>query len=119
MKKIHLKKSSWDDGLGGIIFMISLIQLVIGVLFLIPPILGAIFFTLEVFDITSGGIASLDHLSVNWSGDSNAMSAAPIYLGLMAIAGTLIVHSAVHNFISTNNTYEGINGVSDIEISEE
>ncbi len=117
MKKIHLKRDA-DDGLVDITLTVGLIQLVIGVIFLIPPILGAVFFTLQVFGI-NGDVISLEELSTNWTGDRNAMSAAPIYLGLMAIAGTLIVHSALRNAISAGKSAEGIDAIKDIEISEE
>lgn len=116
MKKIHLKKES-DDFILGIAFWIGLVQLVIGIIFLIPPILGAIFFMLNVFGI--GGVVSLKELSANWTGDNNAMSAAPIYLGIMAIAGTFIVHSAIKNVIYAYKSVEGIDGINDIEITEE
>ena len=117
MKKIRLKKDA-DDGIVGIAVIVGLVQLIIGVIFLIPPILGAIFFTLQVFGV-NGDTISLRELSTNWTGDSNAMSAAPIYLGLMAIAGTLIVHSAIKNVISAGNSVEGLDAIKDIEITEE
>ena len=83
--------------------MIGVVQLLIGLIFLIPPILGAIFFICEVYGM-DGNIISLNRLSGNWTGDSGAMSAAPIYLGLMALAGSFIIHSAVKNFILSHFT---------------
>lgn len=117
MKKIRLKKEA-DDLIFAIAVIPGLVQLVIGIIFLIPPILGAIFFTLQVFGI-NGNVISLNELSASWTGDNNAMSAAPIYLGLMAIAGTLIVHSAIKNAISAGKSVEGLNAIKDIEITEE
>lgn len=117
MKKIHLKKGN-DNEVVGIAMIAGLAQLVIGIIFLIPPILGTFFFTLQVFGI-NGDVISLKELSVNWTGDSNAMSAAPIYLGLMAIAGTMIVHSAIKNFYYAIKVIDGLDGISDIEITEE
>jgi hypothetical protein len=85
----------------------------VGALFLIPPTLGVILFTLNVLGL-DGYIDSLDYLSVNWTGGDGAMSAAPIYLGLMAIAGTLMIHSACKNIISI--TDGSIGQIKSIEI---
>ena len=120
MKKIYLKKRNGDnkhDLYMFIVVVIGLVQLLFGVIFLIPPFLGAIFFTLDVFDI-GGRISSLHYLSANWTGDSNAMSAAPIYLGLMAIAGALIIHSAIKNIIETGKSVGGINAIREIEMED-
>jgi hypothetical protein len=117
MKKIHLKKRG-ERETDEIVSFIGFIELIIGIIFLVPPVLGAIFFTLPVFGVNND-VISLRYLSTNWTGDSNAMSAAPIYLGLMAIAGTFIVHSAIKNFISGVNSDGGLNGIEDIEITEE
>ena len=126
-KKLHLEKNLTEDNyenvevLTGFVYLVAIIQLIVGIIFLIPPILGTIFFTLAVFG-ASGDAISLSELSSNWTGDSNAMSAAPIYLGLMAIAGTLIVHSAINNLVShygSINKPMGIDAIDDIEITEE
>lgn len=95
--------------------MVWLAQLLIGFIFLIPPILGAVFFTLQVFGI-NGDVISLKHLSANWTNDKYSMSVAPIYLGLMAIAGSFISHSAIKNFLSFLRAEDGIDY---IEITEE
>ena len=77
----------------------------LGIFFLIPPILGVIAFVLCLFDIDSR-FSSLSDLSENWTNDFSSnggggMSAAPIYLGLMAIVGAyLIKNSARYIFIS-------------------
>ena len=127
MKKIHLEKNLTDENyeaaekIGNLVGSVAIIQLIIGIIFLIPPILGAIFFTLAMFG-ASGDAISLSELSTNWTGDSNAMSAAPVYLGLMAIAGTLIIHSAIKNLVSyfgSVKKYQGIDAIDDIEITEE
>lgn len=117
MKKIHLIKTD-NDGIVPVTLLIGLIQLVIGVIFLIPPTFGAIFFTLQMFGM-NGNVIGLKELSVNWTGSDNAMSAAPIYLGLMALAGSFIVHSAVKNLLSSLKHINGLDGITDIEITEE
>lgn len=120
MKKIYLIKHSGGNNHEMYMFVaivIGLVQLFFGVIFLIPPFLGVIFFTLDVFNI-GGKISSLHYLSTNWTGDSNAMSAAPIYLGLMAIAGTLIIHSAIKNIIDTGKSVGGINAIREIDMEE-
>lgn len=80
----------------------------LGIFFLIPPILGVIAFVLCLFDIDSH-FSSLSDLSENWTNDfswegGGGMSAAPIYLGLMAIVGAyLIKNSARYIFISEDS----------------
>ncbi len=76
--------------------------------FLIPPILGVIAFVLCLFDIDSH-FSRLSDLSANWTNDFSSnggggMSAAPIYLGLMAIVGAyLIKDSARYIFTSEDS----------------
>lgn len=74
------------------------LERVVGIIFLIPPALGVIFFLLSVFIFINriGDIPALDNLSSNWTGNYNTlgdshMSAAPIYLGLMAIAAAVLL----------------------------
>lgn len=79
----------------------------LGIFFLIPPILGVIAFVLCLFDFDSY-FAKMSNLSSDWTtnygfenGGGGGMSAAPIYLGLMAIVGAyLIKNSARYIFIS-------------------
>lgn len=71
------------------------IECIIGILFLIPPILGVLSFVLCLFDC-DWEFARMRNLSPNWTTDysidgGGGMSAAPIYLGLMALAGTWLV----------------------------
>ena len=67
------------------------IERVIGIIFLIPPILGVIFFILNVFISRVGNIPELSNLGSEWTGSGGYMSAAPVYLGLMAIAGAMLL----------------------------
>lgn len=60
----------------------------IGIIFLIPPILGVLSFCLGLADVHTP-FAKMSDLSSRWTGSS--MSAAPIYLGLMAIAGAYLI----------------------------
>ena len=117
MKKIIIKKAYWDYDFGMKIAFLLLVKLIIGLIFLIPPILGAIFFICEVYGM-GGNIISLNRLSGNWTGDNGAMSAAPIYLGLMALAGSYLTHSAINTFIYMVNAGDDINRISGIEIEE-
>ena len=66
------------------------IEAIIGIVLLIPPILGVVAFTLNLFD-WGGKFAGMDHLSANWTNYGEAMSAAPIFLGLMAFAGVYLI----------------------------
>ena len=76
------------------------LERVVGIIFIIPPILGVILFLLDVFISFVGisnvrDLAALNNLSSEWTGYSGEggsyTSVAPIYLGLMAIAGALLL----------------------------
>jgi len=67
------------------------LEKIIGIILLIPPLLGVIFFILSIFG-ASGDIPNLRTLSFDWTGAGDGYSStAPIYLGLMAIAGALLL----------------------------
>ncbi len=116
-KKINFIKS-FNDGelLSDIALFVGLVQIVIGIIFLIPPILGSFFFTLTVFGC-DWSVSRMENLKYGWSGES--ISPAPIYLGLMAIAGTMLIHSAIKNFISSSKIDYGIDSIEKIEITDE
>ncbi len=88
----------------------------LGIFFLIPPILGVIAFVLCLFGIDSH-FSKLSNLSSDWTTIFNyydgggGMSAAPIYLGLMAIVGAyLIKNNARYIFISKKSNKVGKEG---------
>ena len=65
---------------------------IFGVILLIPPLLGVFLFLSNLNSRMAGEIAKLSNLSVDWTGGGDGhTSAAPIYLGLMAIAGALLL----------------------------
>ena len=75
------------------------IKCILGILFLIPPILGVIAFVLCLFDC-DWDFAEMSNLSDEWTCDFSSdggggMSAAPIYLGLMALAGVWLVKDSI------------------------
>ena len=75
------------------------IECIIGILFLIPPILGVLAFVLCLFDC-EWHFATMRNLSSEWTFDSysessGGMSAAPIYLGLMALAGIWLIKDSI------------------------
>ena len=80
------------------------IECVLGIVFVIPPILGVVAFLMNLFDIESfKHFSSLSNLSFNWSGGydtdgGGAMSATPLYLGLMAIAGAYLIKNNIRYF---------------------
>lgn len=80
------------------------IECLIGILFLIPPILGVVFFIFSVFGASCHSIAQLDELYDGWTacwgysnngGGGGGMSAAPIYLGIMALAGAYLIKDSI------------------------
>lgn len=80
----------------------------VGIFLLIPPILGVIAFVLCIFG-NGGDFARLDNLSFNWSGGygykdggGGAMSATPIYLGLMALAGAYLLKDGLGYLFLSN-----------------
>lgn len=62
----------------------------LGVFFLIPPILGILAFVLQLFD-ADWEFSKLYNLTSNWTSGDNGMSAAPIYMALMAFAGIWLI----------------------------
>lgn len=115
MKKLKLRKigDNLDDTFFYISYGIILAKLIIGVLFLIPPILGVFFFTLNVFDVNWDAVTLRD-LGSNWTGE--AFSAAPIYLGLMALSGVFMLRFAISDLLEF---FKFCDSVESIEITEE
>lgn len=73
-------------------------ECIIGLFLLLPPVLGVIAFVLQVFGADTN-FSKLRELSSDWtmgySDGGGAMSAAPIYLGLMAIAGVYLIKDSL------------------------
>ena len=77
------------------------LERIFGIILLIPPILCVLLFLLNLFIKNPGSVSELTNLSGMWTGNVNYdaqtgggggfTSAAPIYLGLMAIAGALLL----------------------------
>lgn len=81
------------------------IECILGIIFLIPPILGVFSFVVNLLG-GDGNFAKMRYLSTSWTGDySNGgyTSAAPIYLGLMAIAGVLLVKDSIQYLFEKSN----------------
>ena len=78
------------------------IECIIGIILLVPVFLGVIAFVSNLFG-SDGDFASMSDLSYkwtcDWSGESGGgMSAAPIYLALMAIAGAYLIKDSFKYF---------------------
>lgn len=74
------------------------IECTIGLFLLIPPILGVIAFALQIFDADTD-FSTMRDLSSTWTvkyDQGGGMSAAPIYLGLMALAGAYLVKDSFY-----------------------
>ena len=76
-------------------------ECIIGFIFLLPPVLGVIFFVISVFG-GEGKVPRLTELSDHWT-TIYGMSAAPIYLALMAIAGAYLVKDSISYFFYAVN----------------
>jgi len=78
------------------------VECFVGIFFLIPPILGVLAFVLQLFDADMD-FSEMSNLSSDWTtnygyreGGGGGMSAAPIYLGLMAIAGVYLIKDSFY-----------------------
>ncbi len=74
------------------------IQKTTGFILLFPPVLSVLLFSINLLIKDSGAIVTLTNLSSDWSGNiletGGYTSATPIYFGLMAIAGALLIKDA-------------------------
>ena len=82
------------------------IECILGFLFLIPPLLGVLAFVLCLFGC-DWDFAGLRNMSSNWTNDYSSnggggMSATPIYLGLMALAGAWLVKDSIQYLFKKN-----------------
>lgn len=77
---------------------------IVGLLLLLPPLLSVFLFILDLFCGPINDIVTMQNLSKNWTArisweytgtntgaGAGATSATPIYLGLMAIAGSILL----------------------------
>ena len=76
------------------------LEKVFGIILLLPPIISVLLFFINLFFKDLGSIPELSNLSYNWSGGYSVVgesggagftSSAPIYFGLMAIAGAILL----------------------------
>ena len=72
---------------------------------LIPPVLGVLAFVLQLFNADTD-FSMMRNLSSDWTtnygyaqGGGGGMSAAPIYLGLMAISGVYLIKDSFQFFL--------------------
>lgn len=62
---------------------------IIGAVLLLIPVLSVLMFLFSALD-GDFDFTDLDDLSSSWTGSGASMSAAPIYIGLMAVAGSIL-----------------------------
>lgn len=83
------------------------VECIIGLFLLLPPMLGVVAFILQLFDADTH-FSSLRDLSSDWtmgySDGGGGMSAAPVYLGLMAIAGAYLVKDSFYALFIEDNS---------------
>lgn len=97
------------------------IECCIGFFFLIPPILSVLAFILCLFG-NEGGFARMSNLSSDWTtnygydrGGGGGMSAAPIYLALMALVGAYLIKDSIkYFFLKTEEKKTDTNEVPDM-----
>ena len=81
------------------------IEAILGIFFLIPPVLGVIAFTISRLG-GDGDFVQLRNLYARWTGfdgqTGGAMSAAPLYLGLMAIVGAYLLKGNLRYLLKKN-----------------
>ena len=74
------------------------VECLIGIFFLIPPVLGVLAFVLQLYGANTD-FSQMDNLSYSWTRDGDGgMSAAPVYLGLMALAGAYLIKDSFYSF---------------------
>lgn len=93
----------------------------IGFFFLIPAILGVIAFTFQMLGI-DGDFVELRNLNYRWIADSGdtggGMSAAPIYMGIMAMVGAYLIKDSVkYLFVKTES--ETTTPIEDVKVDNE
>ena len=80
------------------IVKVKRIECFIGLFLLLPPILGVIAFVLQIFEADTD-FSMMRELSSAWTAkydQGGGMSAAPIYLGVMALAGVYLIKDSIH-----------------------
>lgn len=120
MKKIKFQNNRINrtsEGRGGFIGIYSLVQIVIGLILIAPALVGSIFFLLTVFGYNGLYEASLNNLSSKWTGEN--MSAAPIFMGLMALAGAYLLNNVIKNLIYASNPDVLIDYLDTVEVKIE
>lgn len=81
------------------------VECIIGLFFLLPPVLGVFAFVLQLFEADTD-FSMLRDLSSNWTEGGGGMSAAPIYLGLMALAGVYLIKDSFYALFVTDKQNE-------------
>lgn len=120
MKRIRFyndRINKTSEGRNGFIGIYMLAQFVIGLILIAPALVGSIFFLLNVFGYNGLYAATLNNLSSKWTGDN--MSAAPIFMGLMAMAGAYLLNNVIKNLISASNPDVFIDYLDTVEIKED
>lgn len=83
-------------------------ECILGLFLLLPPVLGVFAFVLQLFGADTH-FSRLYELSPDWTAhvrEGGGMSAAPIYLGLMAIAGVYLIKDSFYALFVKNEQNE-------------
>ena len=80
------------------------VECIIGLFCLLPPVLGVFAFVFQLFGADTN-FSELSELSAKWTArfdQGGGMSAAPVYLGLMAIAGVYLIKDSFYALFVKN-----------------
>ena len=80
------------------------VECIIGLFFLLPPVLGVFAFVFQLFGADTN-FSELSELSAKRTArfdQGGGMSAAPVYLGLMAIAGVYLIKDSFYALFVKN-----------------
>lgn len=84
------------------------VECIIGLFFLLPPVLGVLAFVFQLFGAGTN-FSELSELSAKCTArfdQGGGMSAAPVYLGLMAIAGVYLIKDSFYALFVKNEQNE-------------
>ena len=93
------------------------VECILGFIFLIPAILGAVAFALSLCG-TSGDFVNLRLLNFRWRvgvEDAGCMPVAPIYMGILAFVGAYLVKDNIKYLFINIKDYDDTEGYDEMK----